>query len=84
MTQQPPVGQDLLISDDSWSHLDSPQSVGLLWRSDQPDAMISTWHHTTLTKVHASGEIQTQNPFKRAAADSHFRPNGHWDRHWIF
>jgi hypothetical protein len=34
----------------SWSHtLDTPQSVGLLWTSDQPVAETSTWQHTTLT-----------------------------------
>jgi hypothetical protein len=34
----------------SRSHsLDTPQSVGLLWISDQPDAETSTRHHTTLT-----------------------------------
>jgi hypothetical protein len=30
--------------------LDTPQSVGLLWTSDQPDAETSTGQHTTLTK----------------------------------
>jgi hypothetical protein len=43
-----PVGQDLII-ENSWSHSDTPHSVGLLWTSDQPDAAISTWQHTTLT-----------------------------------
>jgi len=28
---------------------DAPQSVGLLWTSDQPVAVTSTWKHTTLT-----------------------------------
>ena len=41
MAQQPPVGQGLLIIEDSWSHSDTPHSVGLLWTSDQPDAETS-------------------------------------------
>jgi hypothetical protein len=44
-----PVGQGLLILKDSLSHSDTPQSVGLLWTSDQPDAETSTWQNTTLT-----------------------------------
>jgi len=43
MTQQPPVGQDLLIVNASRSHSDTPQSAGLLWTNDQPDAENSTW-----------------------------------------
>ena len=31
-----------------WSHNDSPQSIGLLWTSDQLVAETSTWQHTTL------------------------------------
>jgi len=42
MTQQPPVGQDLFIVEDSLSHSDTPHSVGLLWTSDQPVAETST------------------------------------------
>jgi hypothetical protein len=30
--------------------LDTPHSVGLPWTSDQPDAEISTWQHTTITR----------------------------------
>jgi len=40
--QQPPVGQSLLIIEASRSHSDTPQSVGLLWTSDQPYAKTST------------------------------------------
>jgi hypothetical protein len=42
MAQQPPVGQDLIIIKDSRSHSDTPQSVGLLWTSDQLVAETST------------------------------------------
>jgi len=38
----PPVGQSLLIHEVSRSHNDAPQSVGLLWTSDQPVAETST------------------------------------------
>jgi hypothetical protein len=43
------VGLGLLIIEASWSHSDTPHSVGPLWTSDQPDAETSTWQHTTLT-----------------------------------
>ena len=33
----------------SITHNDAPQSVGLLWTSDQLVAETSTWQHTTLT-----------------------------------
>jgi hypothetical protein len=56
----------------------TPQSVWLLWTSDQPDARTSTWQYTTLTTdIHAPGAIRTQNPSKRAAADPLLRPRGH-------
>jgi len=31
------------------THNDAPQSVGLLWTSDQLVVETSTWQHTTLT-----------------------------------
>jgi len=35
----------------SRSHsFNTPQSVALLWTSDQPDAETSVWQHTTLTR----------------------------------
>ena len=40
MAQQPLVGQDLII-EDSLSHSDTPQSLRLLWMSDQSDAETS-------------------------------------------
>ena len=45
MKKLPLVGQNRL----SRSHSDPPQSVGLLWTSDQPDAETSIWQHTTIT-----------------------------------
>ena len=35
LARQPPVGHGLLIHKVSRSHSDTPQSVGLLWTSDQ-------------------------------------------------
>jgi hypothetical protein len=45
-----PVGQGVLIIEASRSHSDTPHSVGLLWRSDQPVAETFTWKHTRLTR----------------------------------
>jgi len=42
MTQQPLVGQGLLIIKALRSHSDTPHSVGILWTSDHPDAETST------------------------------------------
>ena len=40
------------------THSNAPQSVGLLWTSDQSVTETSTWQHTTLTtNIHAPGEI---------------------------
>jgi hypothetical protein len=36
------VGLGLLVVEASRSHSDTPQSVGLLWTSDQPDSETST------------------------------------------
>jgi len=50
LEQQPLAGRGLLIFQASRSHLDTLQSVGLLWTSNQPDAQTSTWQHTTLSR----------------------------------
>ena len=76
----PPVGQSLLIFEDSRSPSYTPQSVGLLWTSDQPVAETSTWQQTTDRYPCPTGGIQTRNPSKRVAADPRLRPRGHWDR----
>jgi hypothetical protein len=53
MSRQPLVSQPSY----GWgflSHSDTPHSVGLLWRGDQPDAETSTGQHTTLIRdIHA-------------------------------
>jgi hypothetical protein len=77
-----PVGQGLLIFEDSLPHSDIPHTVGFLWTSNRLSAEISTWQHTTTHNRHHpyTGGIQTHNPSKRAAADPRLRPRGHWDR----
>jgi hypothetical protein len=63
------------------THDDAPQSVGLLWTSDQFVAETSNLQHNSLTTdIHAPGWIRTHNLSRRAAADPHFRPLGYWDR----
>ena len=42
MAQQPLIGQELLIIEASRPLSDTPQTVGLLWTSDQPDTETST------------------------------------------
>jgi len=50
VAQQPSLGLGRLSFKTSRSHSDTPQSVGLLWTSDQPDAETATWQHKTLTR----------------------------------
>jgi hypothetical protein len=53
--QQPIVGQGLLSIEASRWHLNTAQSVGLLWTSDQPNAETSTWQQQHNThKKHTS------------------------------
>jgi hypothetical protein len=81
--QQPLVGQGVIIIETSRSHPDTPQFVGLLWTSDEPDVQTlpDTTQHSQEEGVHASGGIRTHKPSKRKAADPHLRLLGHWDRH---
>ena len=57
-----PIGQGLLIIEDSWLHSDTLQSVGLLWTSDQPDAETSTWQPTTLKRDKTSMPLARFEP----------------------
>ena len=43
------AGHDLLILEVYRAHSDAPQSVGLLWTSDQSDEKTSTLQHQTIT-----------------------------------
>jgi hypothetical protein len=64
---QPSIG--LLIMEVYISHNNAPQSVGLLWTSDQLIAETSTWQHTTLTtdRCPCPSGIRTHNLSRRAA-----------------
>jgi hypothetical protein len=73
----PPRSRSSLIT-----HNDAPQSVGLLWTSDQIVPETSTWQHTTQqTNIHASGGIRTHGCSGRAAVYLRLRLRGQWDRH---
>jgi len=50
MVQQLRVDLGLFIIETLLLHSDTPQSVGLLWTSDQLYAETSVWQHTTLTR----------------------------------
>ena len=70
MAQQSLVGKGRLIVDALRSQSDTPRSLGLLWKSDQPDSESSTWQQTTLTRDRHpdTGGIRTHNSRKGAAA----------------
>ena len=79
MVQQPPLVQDLLITQASGLHSDTPHLVGLLWTSDQPDVETSTWQHSQETDIHAlegfehtisAGELSQTHALDRSAAVS--------------
>jgi hypothetical protein len=76
------VGQGLLIFEDSWSHSDTPHSVGLLWMRDQHDAETSTWKHTTLARDRHKWPRRDRNP--QSQQEGGRRPRlrrlGNWDR----
>ena len=61
---------------------DLPQSVGLLWTSDQCVAETSpdNTQHSQQTDIHSPGGILTKNISRRAAVDLRLRSGGHWDR----
>ena len=64
------------------THNDGPQSVGLLWTSDQLVTQTSTdnTQHSQQTDIHASGGIRTHNLSRCTAADLRLRLRSHWDR----
>jgi hypothetical protein len=61
---------------------DAPQSVGLLWTSDQLDAETSNLTHNThiIDKHPRSGAIRTHDRSRPAPVDLRLRPRGHWGR----
>jgi len=77
------VGHGLLIIEASRSHSDTPQSIRLIWTSDQPDTHNSTWQHSQEKHIHDASGIRTRNPSKRAAADPCLRLRGCWNRRYV-
>ena len=65
----------MITINDTHTHTHTPNSVGLLWMSDQSVTETSTLQHTTFTT-----DIHAHSPSRRAAADQRLRPRGHWDR----
>jgi hypothetical protein len=86
MAHQSLVGQVVIIIKASWSHWDTPHLLGLLCKSDQPNARTSTWQHTLLKRdIHAPSGIWTHIPRKQAAVDPHLRPGSRWiTQNWYF
>ena len=58
---------------------DTSHSVRLLWTSNHPSKrpLLGNTQQSQETVIHASGGIRTDNPSKRAAADTCLR-RGHW------
>ena len=74
----PPGG--LLMHEVSRSHTNAPQSVGLLWTSDQPVAETSTWQHTTLTLDKYPCPQWDSNPQSEQASGRRPTYGDHWNR----
>jgi hypothetical protein len=70
----PPVGQGLLIHEVSRSG-----RVISLSQIPLPD----NTQYSQQTNIHSPGEIRTNNPRKREAAEPRLRPRDHWNRHCI-
>jgi hypothetical protein len=60
MGRQPPVGQALFIGEVVQLHLDTPQWIGLLWTSDQPD--VETSPQNTQHLLHAPAGTEPTIP----------------------
>jgi len=69
MAQQLLVGQGFLTIEAARSHSDTPHSVGLLRRSDQPDEETCTWQHTTLTRQRHPCHQRDSNPQSQQTSD---------------
>ena len=84
-SDNPPVGQGLLVHEVSSSHTTTHHS-----RQDSSGRVISSsqrplpdnTQHPQQTNIHTSGGIRTHRLSRRAAADPRLRPRGHWDRRW--
>ena len=60
-------------------HNDAPQSVGLLWTSDQSiqRPLPDNTQHSQQTNIHAPGGIRTHDLSRRAAENLRLRRHGH-------
>jgi hypothetical protein len=65
----PPLSRGFLIT-----HNDGPQSLGLLWTSDQLVAETSTWQHITHTTDKHLCPRWNSNPRSKKASDRRPRP----------
>jgi hypothetical protein len=67
------------------THNDAPQSVELLWTSDQTVTETCTWQHTPLTTDKHPCPRWDSNPKSQQASGRRpaLRPRGHWDRQCI-
>ena len=77
-TQRPLPGQGLLIIEALRSHTNTPHSVQLLWKSDQPNA--ETWQPKTHTRGRHSYAWLDLNPQSQQATHPLLSPHGHWDQ----
>ena len=70
LNSPPPSGPGPLFFfiDTSRSHSDTPQSVGLLWTSDQLVAETSTWQHTIFTRERHPCHRRDSNPQSQQAS----------------
>ena len=73
MVQRVLVSQDLLITEASRSHSDTPHSVGLLWTSDRPGAKTTHSSHKKETSMRPADSNPQSQP---AAAISRLRSRG--------
>ena len=76
-------GQTLVMVPPSWNFYitfnDAPQSVGLLWTTDQLDtetSLADKTQHSQETSVSSAG-FDTRDPSQRTAVDPRLRPRGH-------
>ena len=78
MAQTAMVGPGPPIIEASRSHSGAPQSVVLLWMSDQPTLRPSPdkTQHSPQTGFHAPGGIRTHNSSKRASTQPRLRLRG--------
>ena len=78
------VGQGLLIIEASRSHSVTHTTLGRIpldeWSALRRDLYLTTHNTRKRQTSMPPGGIRTRNPSKRAVADPHLRPRGHWDR----